>query len=190
MEIIGQLNWIDLLVILLLAAAVFFGYTQGIIRYVLSAIVVVVAFILASQLKAPITDSLGFWTPTTPELKELWIFIFLFFAFVVGGWFVVRAFYRQTRLPIVRQVDEVGGAVLGVLFATLVIGFHLVVLDTFFQFAGGDEVANSGWLRGYYGALNESLLVGWFRDALIPTAGLFARPFVPPEVATLLRSGS
>lgn len=188
MELIGRLNWVDVALVILLALAVFIGYMQGILRYVLSAIVVIVAFVVASQLKGPLTASLGFWTPTTPELKELWIFLFLFFAFVIGGWFVVRVFYRRTRLPIVRQLDEIGGALLGLLFAVLVIGFHVVVLDSFFRLASGDEIGRSGWLRDYYGALNDSVLVGFVRDTLIPVAGFLARPFVPPEIAALLQT--
>jgi uncharacterized membrane protein required for colicin V production len=190
MELIGRLNWVDVALIILLAVAVFVGYMQGILRYVLSALVVIVAFVVASQLKGPLAASLGFWTPTTPELKELWIFLFLFLAFVIGGWFVVRIFYRQTRLPIVRQADEIGGAMLGLLFAVLVIGFHVVVLDSFFRVASGSEIGNSGWLRDYYGALSDSVLVGFVRDTVIPVAGFVARPFVPPEIAALLRTGS
>ncbi len=139
MELLNKLNWIDLVVIIVLAAGVFMGYTQGIIRYVLSGIVVLIAFVLASQLKGPVTDTLSIWTPTTPELKELWIFIVLFIAFVIGGWFIVRAFYRRTRLPIIKQLDELGGAVLGLLFAALVLTFQLVVLDSFFKGATPDQ---------------------------------------------------
>ena len=67
MDLLSKLNWIDLVVIIVLAAGVFMGYTQGIIRYVLSGIVVVIAFVLASQLKGPVTDTLSIWTPTTPS---------------------------------------------------------------------------------------------------------------------------
>ena len=47
----------------------------------------------------------------------------------------MRAFYRQTRLPLVRQVDEILGAVLGVLWVALLYSFSLIVLDSFFQAA-------------------------------------------------------
>jgi uncharacterized membrane protein required for colicin V production len=185
-DIVTQFSWIDLLIIIILAGAVFFGYMQGIIRYALSAIAVLIAFIIASQLKGPISDALGFWTPTSEGAKEIWIFVFLFFALVIAGWFIVRAFYRRTRLPVAKPVDEVGGAVLALLFTALVIVFSLVVLDSFFRTAPDGEVANAGLLRGYYDAMNSSLIVDFFRTALIPTAGFMARPFVPAEIATFL----
>ena len=60
--------------------------------------------------------------------------------------------------------------------------FHLVVLDSFFL--GGGET--SGWLQSYYDLLNDSVIVAYFREVLIPAAGFLARPFVPTEIADLL----
>ena len=98
MELLNKLNWIDLVDHHRAGGGRLCGYTQGTIRYVLSGIVVVVAFVLASQLKGPITDALASGRRHA-ELKELWIFIVLFIAFMIAGWFIVRAFYRRTRLP-------------------------------------------------------------------------------------------
>lgn len=182
MEVLARLGWVDLVIIGILAAGVFAGFTQGMIRYVLNALAVIVAFVLASQLKGPIHDLLGFWTAFTPEGRELLIFVILFFGFVIAGWFTIRALYRRTRLPIVRQLDELGGAIFGLLFAALVLAFHLVVYDSFFR--GGGETG--GWVASYYAALNDSLIVAFFRETLIPTAGFVARPFVPDEIARLL----
>ena len=105
---------------------------------------------------------------------------------VVGGWFIVRAFYRQTRLPIARQLDELGGAVLGLLFAALFIGFLVVVMDSFFLTAPDNVTAGGGIIKGLYEALNTSALVQLFRDTLIPTFGYVARPFVPQEIVDFL----
>ena len=108
MEVFVQLSWIDLVIIGILAGGVFAGFTQGMIRYVLNALAVVVAFILAAQLKGPLIDLLGFWTAFTPEGRELLVFVLLFFGLVIGAWFIIRAVYRRTRLPIIRQLDELG----------------------------------------------------------------------------------
>ena len=59
----------------------------------------------------------------------------------------------------------------------------LVVLDSYY--VPGAET--TGVLGGYYDAMNESVIVTFFRDTLIPTAGFLARPFVPDEIATLLQ---
>lgn len=182
MDVLAQLSWIDLVIIGILAGGVFAGFTQGMIRYVLNALAVVVAFILAAQLKAPLIDLLGFWTAFTPEGRELLVFVLLFFGLVIGAWFIIRAVYRRTRLPIVRQLDELGGAMFGLVFAALVIALHLVVYDSFFR-TGGET---GGWVAGYYELLNDSLIIAFFRETIIPTAGILARPFVPDEIARLL----
>jgi uncharacterized membrane protein required for colicin V production len=187
-EFLSRLSPIDLFIVASLAAGVFAGFTQGAIRYALNAVVVVVAFVVASQLKGPLFDVLGFWQAFSPQLREQIIFLLLFIGLVVGGWFVVRAFYKRTRLPIARQLDELGGAVLGLLFAALSIVFLLVVMDSFFKVASDSEAASSGALKGFYDAMNRSVLVEFFRTTLIPTVGLLARPFVPSEIARFLEA--
>lgn len=182
MEVISEFSWVDLAIIALLAVGVFAGFTQGMIRYVLNVLAVIVAFILAAQLKGPILDLLGFWTAFDAAGRELLIFNLLFIGFVVAGFFAIRALYHRTRLPIVRQLDEIGGAVFGLLFVAVVITFGLLVFDSFFK-AGNDT---GGWVAGLYDALNGSIIVQFFRESIIPTAGFLARPFVPDEIARLL----
>ena len=72
---------------------------------------------------------------------------------------------------------------LGLIFAALVLTFQLVVFDSFFM--AGNQTG--GWVASYYNALNDSLIVGFLRETVIPTAGFLARPFVPEEIASLLQ---
>lgn len=183
MDLIAELTWFDMVIIIALVVGVFAGFTQGMIRYVLNSIAVIVSFVLAAQLKGPIIDLLGFWRAFTAEGRELLVFILLFIGFVVASFFVIRAMYHRTRLPIVRQLDELGGAVFGLIFVALLIVFHLLVYDSYFQ-TGGEA---GGWVESYYDAMNASVLVQFFRELIIPTAGFLARPFVPGDIATLLR---
>ena len=182
MDVLARLSWFDLVIIGILAAGVFAGFTQGMIRYVLNGLAVIVAFVLAAQLKGPIVDLLGFWRAFTPEGRELLIFALLFVGFVIGGFFAIRALYHRTRLPIIRQLDEIGGAIFGLIFAAMVLTFQLLVFDSFFR-AGGET---GGWVASWYEILNDSLIIQFFRDTLIPTAGFLARPFLPEEIADLL----
>ncbi len=193
LDFFGQLNWVDFGLIIVLAAGAFFGFQQGVIRYVLSWVSLVVAFILAAQLKGPVTDALStFWTAFDPPVREFWVFIFLFMAFSVGGWFIVRIFYRTTRLPIVKEIDEVVGALLGITFAATFIVLFLVVFDSLFKVTtlpGTPPLPadQTGWLKSFYDAMNKSVLVGVFNHTVIPIAGTLARPFVPSEIAQFLK---
>lgn len=193
LDFITKLNWVDFVVIIVLAAGAFAGFQQGLIRYVLSIAAIVVAFIIAAQFKGPVTDALStFWTAFDPPVREFWVFVVLFVGLAIGGWFLVRAFYRTTRLPIIKQVDEVLGAVLGVAFATVAIVLLLVVFDSLFKVASvpgqaGLSTSETGWLRAFYNAMNDSVLVGVFRRNVLPVVGFVARVFVPGDIANLLR---
>jgi uncharacterized membrane protein required for colicin V production len=181
-EPLTELSWIDLVIIVALALGVFLGFTQGAIRYLLNSIAVLVAFVLAAQLKGPIVGMLGFWTAFSPAGRELLVFILLFIGFVVAAWFAIRALYSRTRLPVPKQLDELAGALLGLLWVALLITFHLAVYDSYYL-AGAEP---AGWVGGYYETLNDSLLVEFFRDALLPAAGFLVRPFLPSAIAQLL----
>ena len=187
MEVLTEFTIADLVVLLTLAGGVLAGFQQGLLRYILNSAVVLVSFILASQLKGPIASTLSsFWTMGTPEQQELWVYLLLLAVGIIGGFFLVRTFYRQTRLPIIRQVDEVGGAVVGVVFVALTYSFSLVVLDSFFRLAGENSIAAASFLGPLYDVMNESVILNWFREFLVPIAGFIVRPFVPTDIAQFL----
>ena len=182
MELLTSLSWIDLTIIVVLAVGVFLGFTQGAIRYLLNCLAVLVAFVLAAQLKGPIVGLLGFWNAFSPAGRELLVFALLFVGLVVAGWFTIRAMVSRQRLPVPKQVDELAGAVLGLLWVGLLITFHLAVYDSYYL-AGAEP---AGWVGSYWRMLSDSVLVQYLADALLPTAGFLVRPFVPQPIAQQL----
>ena len=155
MEFISQLRLIDLFVVLCLAGGVFSGFTQGIIRTLLNCVVVLIAFVVASILRDPLFDLLTFWQAFTPELRLELVYLVLFIVVLIGGWFAVRSIWQRSRLPIPKALDEIGGAILGVLFVALTITFLMVVLDSFFKTAPDAATAGAGLIKGFYDALNR-----------------------------------
>ncbi len=188
MEFLSRLTPIDLFIVVSLAGGVFAGFTQGFFRYLLNIVALIVAFIIAAQLRDPVFQVLGFWEAFTPELRREIVFLVLFVGLTIGGWFLVRIVWKGTRLPIAKQLDELGGAVLGLLFAALSIVLTLVVMDTFFKSAPDAAVNSAGVLASIYQAFNSSVLVDFLRSTLIPTLGQVARPFVPTGIAEFLSS--
>ncbi|HET9539916.1 MAG TPA: CvpA family protein [Candidatus Limnocylindria bacterium] len=186
MEFISDLRPIDLFVVLCLAAGVFMGFTQGIIRTLLNCVVVLIAFVVASILRDPLFDLLTFWQAFTPELRREIVYLVLFIGVLIGGWFAVRSIWQRSRLPIPKSLDEIGGAILGVLFVALIITFLMVVLDAFFVTAPDAATASAGLIKSFYDALNASVLVDFFRTALLPTFGVILRPLVPSDIDDLL----
>lgn len=187
MELIAEFTVTDLVVLVTLAGGVLVGFQQGTLRYILSSVAVLVAFVLASLVKGPIADALApVWRAATPELQELWIYVLLFVIGLIGGWWLVRTFYRQTRLPLYRVLDEIGGAVAGVLFVVLVYSLTLVTLDTAFLRADQATIDAAAVFGPLYTFLNDSVIVSWFREWVIPIAGFVVRPFVPDEIDPFL----
>jgi hypothetical protein len=185
-EFISDLRPIDLFVVLCLAAGVFAGFTQGTIRTLLNCVVVLVAFVVASILRDPLYDLLTFWRAFTPELRLEIVYLVLFVAVLVGGWFAVRSIWQRSRLPIPKQLDEIGGAILGVLFVAMTITFLMVVLDAFFTTAPDAATASAGLLQSFWQAMNESVLVDFFRAALLPLFAVILTPLLPDDIADLL----
>ena len=187
MEFLSEFTVTDLVVLLTLAGGVLIGFQQGLLRYILNALVVLVAFVLASQLKGPIASGLRtVWTLGTPEQQELWVYLLLLALGIIGGFVLVRMFYRETRLPIVRQLDEILGAVVAVLWVALLYTFTLIVLDSFFEVASESSVAAATVLGPFYEFLNQSVILAWFREWLMPIVGFVVGPFVPHEIDQFL----
>jgi uncharacterized membrane protein required for colicin V production len=187
MEIVERLSWIDLLLIIVLAAGIFLGFVQGAVRYVLNCLAVLLAFVIAAQLKGPISGGLSFWTAFSDPMRDLFFFLVIFFAIVIAAWAVALTFHRRAEVGLARQLDDLAGAVLGLVFVVLLLVFHLMVLDSFFRSGLSDsELDSAGFLRGYYDGLNSSFIVELLRTWVLPLAAMLVRPFVPADVASAL----
>ncbi|MDQ3881070.1 MAG: CvpA family protein [Chloroflexota bacterium] len=192
MDQLGQITWVDVLVVLVLAVGALLGWTQGFMRYVACSAGVLVAFVVAAQLKHSTAELLTFWTAFTPAVRELLIFVVLFLLLVIGIWFGLRAVAGGLRLPVPRIADELGGAVMGIFFAALVLFLVIVALASYYTqptepgVAGSNELAQARVVRSAYETLTDSAFATFLRNALTPTAGLLVRPFVPDDVRAVL----
>ena len=183
---------VDVLVVMILAAGALIGWIQGFLRYLLASVAVLVAFVLAAQLKASTTELLAFWSAFTPRIRETVVFQALFVLLVVGLWFVIRALAPSLRLRVNRLADELGGAATGIIFAAMCVVFFQLVLATHYERPAETGVATTAergeavLLRDTHAAFSDSGLVSFLRQSLTPTAGLLARPFVPDDVRVVL----
>ena len=192
MDFFATLTWADLLVVLLLAVGALAGFTQGLLHYLLATLGVIVAFVVASLLKHSATDVLAFWTAYTEPVREMILFLVLYLLLLAGLWFAIRVVTRGARMPGPRQLNQIGGAVFGILFAATALVFFMVILESLYRVPGpGVEAAvdqgEASLLRNLYVDLDRSRLLGSLRAAIAPTAGLLVRPFVSEEIRGLLQ---
>ncbi len=191
MDFIASITWADLLVVLVLAVGALAGFTQGIIRYAAACLAVLICFLAASLLKAPASDALAFWTAFQAEVREVIVFVTIYLLLVAGSWLLIRTVARGTQLPVARLADEIGGALLGVLFAAMVFVFLVVALGSAYgqpreATSSDDPAGDAPALRGFYVTVDNSPLVRGLRAVILPAAGLLVRPFVPEDVRTIL----
>src|SRR6476661_2110848 len=106
MDFIQQLGPIDLVIVALLALGIFAGFMQGLVRYALNIVVVIVAFFIAGLLRDPFDNPLTSWHLVAPELRAQLIFLSFFVGLTLGGWFLVRIRWKATRPPIAKQRHE------------------------------------------------------------------------------------
>ena len=170
-DAIRSVNLFDLLALLFLVVMFVLGYIQGTIRRLLGIASVLFSFLLASQLRAPIGGFLASnWTQFVPDYSYFIAYLAVFVIATLAFTLVLQGFYKHTPLfDRYRFVDEVIGALLGLLQAALVLGCVIVIFDSFFRQQGiapdSDELK---FLRDFFNFYDGSVSANLFRTSLIP----------------------
>lgn len=122
------LNPYDFLIALALVGGVALGFVRGLVRMALSLVVLYVAAALAmvfhSSLGGLINKMSGL--PLAVAQGLAFLLILAFVAILLN--FLLRRTYRETELPGLRQVDQLGGMVIGFVLTVIWIGLCLLVL--------------------------------------------------------------
>ncbi len=184
-----SVNIFDLLVALGLFAAFVIGFIQGAIRRLLGIGSMVFAFLLASTLRDPFGNWLGDnWTQFPRAYSVLIGYGVLFVVFVAAFSIVIQGFYKRTNIyaktPI---VDEVVGGLLGVLEAVLLLGFVIIIVDSFPFGTTAPFSGELGFVRSLFNAIDGSQTQAIFRNSLIPGFFLLVGGFVPSDIVSAYR---
>ena len=86
-------------------------------------------------------------------------------------------------MPIIQQLDEIGGAIFG-LSVTVVWSSASGSSSWTAFFEGGGQTG--GWVASLYEALNDSVIIQFFRDTILPFVGFLVRPFVPEDLTEFI----
>ncbi len=185
---IASINPFDLLAVFAVGAFFVAGFIQGTLRRLLGLAILLVSFLLATNIRDPLGAWLGrYWTQFPVEYSYMLAFGGSFLLLYLAGSIAVQTFYRRTQL-IARSTlaDELLGAFLGLLQAVLLIGAMITILDSFFAHAVVAESPNElGILRSIFTFYDPSLTARVYRELLIPGfLGLFAW-ITPASLRTL-----
>jgi uncharacterized membrane protein required for colicin V production len=164
-------NRFDLIVVLFLFGMFVLGFAQGTIRRVLGIASMLFSFLLAANLRDPLGSFLASnWRQFVPEYSIMVGFGTVFVAAVVAFTLVIQGFYHHQPLFEKYQfVDEIIGGILGVVQGLLLIGFIVIILDTYFEIPGAVEARGELlFIRGIHDFYDNSITAELLRSRLIP----------------------
>lgn len=125
----------DFILILILAGFVLFGLFFGIVHSAGALLGVVIGAFLASHIYEPFAHMFAFFFGDNLNLSRIVVFTVIFIVVnrLVGfGFFVLEKFYQiLQRIPYLRTIDKLGGAILGFIEGSLVLGMILFVTIRF-----------------------------------------------------------
>ena len=178
----------DLLFLLFLSVAFLLGYIQGSIRRILGIGSILFAFLLAANAR----DGLGrFFADNWHQFPATYSFMIafglIFAVLAIALSLVVQSFYTQTPLfSNATFVDELLGGVLGIVQGMFILGFAIVILDSYFRLPGS-LVYNTElpFLRGFWEAMDASGTAHIFRETLIPNFFAIVGLFIPDTIRAL-----
>jgi uncharacterized membrane protein required for colicin V production len=171
------LNPFDVFIALALLAGIALGFIRGLVRMALSLLILYIATVLAMTFYSAIGGwfrhiSGGILAKSTAEVIAFGLVLLLTTAIIT---FVLRRTYKDTELPGVRQIDQLGGMIVGFVLTCTWIGLALVAIG--FVLNATDTTTSSlrdNILAYYHG----SALIRVFQDVL-PIILVTLRPWMP-----------
>lgn len=181
------LNPFDFVIVVALVGGIILGFVRGLVRMVLSLLVLYVAMVLSMTFYGYIGMWINYLTanalPQSVSEALAFVLILVLTTSVIN--FILHRTYKDTELPGIRQVDQLGGMVVGFILFSVWIGLAILAL----AFVLNATDARVGSLREnmlFY--FNTSFLIPIFYR-LLPIVVATLRPWMPkglpPDIFTI-----
>jgi membrane protein required for colicin V production len=149
-------NWLDAVIIGILAFSTFIGVRRGLLRSLAGIVGLILAALFAGKLAALIDPSLKQAHLKHPPVNGAVAFVIAFLAIVIAVEFGAGLLVWVQRLMLLGWVDRLGGAVFGLLRGVLL---SMVLLAGFAQFGSKD----------FNGTIRQATVAVWLWDN-VPSA--------------------
>lgn len=178
----------DLLFVFALLGALVVGFVQGALRRLFGTLALLLAFLLAANLREPVGDYLARnWRQFPAAYSEMLGFLGVFLVLWLVFSLIVQTLYRRSLIHRSESLDEIVGAILGVLEALVLVGVLGVILDSYFVAAPSRLGGEIEPLRSAWRAWDLSQIADLYRETLIPWGVGVLGWFIPDAVETLIR---
>jgi uncharacterized membrane protein required for colicin V production len=187
-DIIGAIKGtpvVDLFLLIGLGVFFFLGFLQGAIRRLLGIASIVIAFLIAGNMRDPAGDFLSNnWHQFSNDYNKLLAFVIVFAVVAVAATILIQGFYKRTDISAEHPiVDDIVGGLLGLLQGFVLLLFIVIILSSFpLPPAKPGDVSQ---LRDAQELLNQSHIGGWIRDTIAPIAVHMVGPLLPSDLAAL-----
>jgi membrane protein required for colicin V production len=170
------LNPFDFLIGFALIAGVALGFVRGLIRMAMNLLALYIATVVAMSFYTAVGQWINRMLPAlSPTASEALAFVVILLFVTFLTLFVLRHTYKETELPGIRQIDQLGGLVIGFVISTIWIGLAIVVLAFVLQTTSGETSAIRDNLAFYFSTSN---VIPIFYKVL-PIALATLRPWMP-----------
>jgi uncharacterized membrane protein required for colicin V production len=181
------LNPFDVLIIFALLAGIALGFYRGLVRMTLSLIILYVAMVLAMTFYQLAGRGIAYLSggilPRSSNEALAFAGILMLTAVVAN--FVLHRVYRDTELPGIRQIDQLGGLVMGFILICTWIGLAILALAFVLE---ATDTASSSLRDNMLQYFHTSFLIPIFYRFL-PIVIVTLRPWMPrglePEIFTI-----
>ncbi len=178
------LNPFDFLIAVALVGGVALGFVRGLVRMALSLVVLYVAAALAMVFYPRVGTWIFQMSGLPVPVAEGLAFLLILAVVAILLNLLLHRTYRNTELPGLRQVDQLGGMVVGFFLTVVWIGLCLLALAFMLGTPVGEEGTTRVSMIGYFQSSN--LIPIFYR--FLPVASATLRPWmpkgVPPELFT------
>ncbi len=135
------MNWLDIVILVVMAAALFLGFKIGIIKAFLSVAGLLAAIFLAGRFYIPLSERLSFISQA--RVAEVLAFIIILIGVMLVTSLVAVFLTWVTSAVMLGWINRLGGAVAGLVLGALLAGALLATWVTFFGMA---EIVNKSGL--------------------------------------------
>jgi membrane protein required for colicin V production len=155
------MNWVDIVIIVLVAGFGFLGWRNGVIRWAFTVAGVIAGVVLAGQFYDELAPVMAF--TDSEGIRKVVAFAAVFIAVMIGAWLIARILRTVLKVLLLGWVDSLAGLALGVV---------------------GGALAASALLTAFgvvpVGSLQDAVASSTLAEPLLRSTG-FIRAFLPAE---------
>ncbi|MBI3741732.1 MAG: CvpA family protein [Chloroflexi bacterium] len=127
---IAGFNWVDILIFALVVAGIGVGFSQGLLRQVIGLAGLYMGAILGAQYYSVVAGAVGFVFFSAPSrfVNAVAFFFILLVSSAIIEW-LVQDVLQTTKLQLLPVLDQLGGAILGLVRPIIILTLALPVIQ-------------------------------------------------------------